>query len=292
MNTPEHFLATQNQLGETPIWSPEEEALYWVDWGGQPTCRYDFRTGELTSFSVDLPITSIARRRSGGWLAISKTGIYAWDPKSNTYQLIYGVPEPDKPEICYNDCAVDRQGRLLVGTGDTNDSSAPTSSLYQLDKGGKLKRLDTGYASTNGIGVSPDGKRIYVTDMMHRQIIALDYDPDEGRAFNRQQFATVPEEEGLPDGLIVDAEGYVWSGHWAGWKLTRYDPYGKVDRKIEFPVEHVITFAFCGVNLDQLIVTTSWWGFDEEKRKAQPLAGDLFMIKTGVRGLIEPAFDG
>jgi sugar lactone lactonase YvrE len=293
MSTPKHFLATQNRLGETPIWSPNENALYWVDWGGLPTCRYDFDKGELTTFSVGLPVTSIARRSTGGgWLAISKNAIYDWNPKDNSYNEVFGLPEPEKPEIGYNDCAVDRQGRLLFGTVDNNDPNAPTSSLYQLDKDFTLKKLDTGYASTNGIGVSPDGKTVYVTDMQNRQIIALDYDSDEARTFNRRRFATIPENEGLPDGLIVDAEGFVWGGHWGGWKLTRYDPSGNVDRKFSFPVEHVISCAFCGPELDQLIVTTSWYAFDDEKRKAQPFAGDLFLIDIGVRGLVEPAFEG
>lgn len=292
MNTPKHFLSVQNQLGETPIWSPEEEALYWVDWGGRPTCRYDFVAEKLSTYPTDLPVTAIARRRSGDWIAIAQNGIYIWNPITNIYQQVMGPAEPDQPEICYNDCAVDRQGRLLIGTVDMRDVFAPTGSLFQLDKDGQLHKLDTGYATANGLGVSPDGKRIYVTDMRQHQIIALDYDSDQGRVSNRQCFAVIPEDEGMPDGLIVDSEGFVWSGHWAGWKLTRYDPAGKVERQIEFPVEHVISFAFGGSALDQLFVTTAWWGFTDLERKQQPLAGDLFRVDTGVRGLVEPAYDG
>ncbi len=62
----------QNRLGETPIWDPEENALYWVDWGGLPTWRYDPAIGQSTTFPVDLPVTSLARRASGGWIAIAK----------------------------------------------------------------------------------------------------------------------------------------------------------------------------------------------------------------------------
>ena len=96
----------------------------------------------------------------------------------------------------------------------------------------------------------------------------------------------------MPDGLIVDAEGFVWSGHWDGWKLTRYDPEGQIDRQIHFPVQHVISFAFGGKDLDELFVTTAQWGFSDEDRKRQPCAGDLFRVMPGVKGLIEPAFAG
>jgi len=292
MNELEHLVPTQNQLGETPIWAPEENALYWVDWGGKPTCRWEQATNKFTTFPVNLPVTALARRVAGGWVAIAQNGLYAWDPKTNDYQLLAGPPEPSKPEICYNDAAVDRQGRLLVGTVNMPDPFTPDGSLYRLDRDGSLHMLDTGYATANGIGVSPDGGTVYVADQRHRQIIVLDYDVVNGTTRNRRVFARVPDEEGMPDGLIVDADGFVWSGHWAGWRLTRYDPEGKIERQIRFPVEHVISFAFGGQDLTELFVTTAWWGFDEAARKQQPWAGDLFRLRPGVAGLVEPAFLG
>jgi sugar lactone lactonase YvrE len=237
-------------------------------------------------------VTSLARRASGGWIAIAQDGLYGWEPKTNEYKLIYGVAQPDKPEICYNDAAVDRQGRLLVGTVNMNDPFLPEGSLYRLDPDGSLHELDTGYATANGIGLSPDGKTVYVADQRHRQIIVLDYDTVKGATSNRRVFARIPDEEGMPDGLIVDAEGFIWNGHWDGWKLTRYDPDGKIEREIRFPVQHVISFAFGGKDLDELFVTTASWGFEEAQRKQQPWAGDLFRVETGVKGLVEPAFAG
>lgn len=290
MNQPEQLVRAQNQLGETPIWSPDENALYWVDWGGRPSCRFDPATGEFNTFPVNLPVTALARRAAGGWIAIAQDGLYAWDPKTNNYQLLVGPPVPGRPEICYNDCAVDRQGRLLIGTTNMQDGFLPDGGLYRLDPDGSLHELDLGYATANGIGVSPDGKTVYVTDMRHHQIMVLDYDTINGTVSNRRLFAHVPEEEGMPDGLIVDAEGYVWSGHWAGWKLTRYAPDGSIERQIQFPVQHVISFAFGGKDLDELYVTTAWWGFSEAEREQQPCAGDLFLVKTGIKGLVEPAF--
>lgn len=289
---PQHFISTQNQLGETPIWSPEESALYWVDWGGRPTSRLELETNLLTTFPVDFPVTAIARRKNGGWIAIAQNGIYGWDPTKNHYEMITGSPEPENQAICFNDCAVDREGRLLIGTVDMNDVFAPTGSLFQLGKNGDLRKLATGFATANGIGISPDGKKIYVTDMRHNQILSYGYNSAAGQVYDHHCFVAVPEEEGMPDGLIVDSEGFIWSGHWGGWMLTRYDPEGKIERKIKFPVEHVISFAFGGESLDQLFVTTAWWGYGEEERKKNPLAGDLFRIVTDVQGLVEPPYDG
>jgi sugar lactone lactonase YvrE len=292
MNEPEHLLPAQNRLGETPIWNPEENALYWVDWGGLPTCRYEPDTGKFTTFPASVPVTALARRASGGWIAIAQNGLYGWDPTTNEYQMIVGTPHPARPEIFYNDAAVDQQGRLLVGTFNMNDPFLPEGSLYRLDSDGSLHELDAGYATTNGIGFSLDGRTVYVADQRKWEIIVLDYDPVMGATSNRRVFARIPQDEGQPDGLIVDAEGFIWNGHQGGWKLTRYDPDGKIERQIRFPVQHVISFAFGGKDLDELFVTTMSWGLEEDQRKQQPWAGDLFRVKTGVKGLVEPAFAG
>jgi L-arabinonolactonase len=292
MNELEHLVPSHNKLGETPIWVPEENVLYWVDWGGQPTCRFELATGKFTTFPVSMPVTALARRASGGMIAIAFQGLYGWEPKTNEYNLIFGPPEPDKPDMCYNDAAVDRQGRLLVGTVNMKDPFIPDGSLYRLDTDGSLHLLDTGYATANGIGVSPNGRTVYVADQRHRQIIVLDYDTVKGTTSNRRVFARIADDEGMPDGLIVDAEGFIWNGHWDGWKLTRYDPDGKIERVIRFPVQHVISFAFGGKDLDELFVTTSAWEFGDEEWKQQPWAGDLFRVNTGIKGLVEPAFTG
>ena len=286
------LVTVQNRLGETPIWDPEEKALYWVDWGGMPLCRYDPKKGNFRTFPVHESITAIARRVSGGWIAVAQNGLFAWDEEMDDCQLLVGPPDPLNPDICFNDCAVDRQGRLLVGTVNMKDVFSPDGGLYRVDSDFSLHKLDTGYATANGIGLSPDGRTVYVTDMRHHRIIALDYDIQGGTVSNRRIFAEVPEEEGMPDGLIVDSEGYVWSGHWDGWKLTRYDPNGCIERQIEFPVQHVISFAFGGEKLDDLYVTTAAWGLSEDDKVEQPLAGDLFLIHPGVKGLIEPLFEG
>lgn len=292
MNAPEHFLSVQSKLGESPIWEPTENALYWVDWGGGPLSRLDLATGKCESFAAPTPLTALARRASGGFVAIGLTGLWGWDPKTNAFTALAGLAEPERPSLNYNDCVVDRQGRLLVGAYDDKDPWAPLGSLWRFDPDGSLHQLDDQLTTPNGLGLSPDGKTLYVTNMRNHEILAYDYDTTAGTVSNRRLFVHVPAEAGLPDGLIVDAEGGIWSAHWDGWHLTRYDPAGKTEREVRFPVNHVICFAFGGQALDELFVTTAWWGFSDEDRQKMPQAGDLFRLRPGVKGLVEPAFAG
>ncbi len=292
MNELEHYLPVQNKLGETPIWEPGEKALYWVDWGGGPLYRYEPDTGKCDSYPMTMPATALARRASGGLIVVTQTEILGWNPVKHEFTPIVGLPDPNRPTLHYNDCVVDRQGRLLVGAVDEVDPWAPLGSLWRLDPDGTLHVLDEQLATPNGIGLSPDGNKLYVTNMRNHGILVYDYDTTAGLVSNRKLFAYVPKEQGLPDGLIVDAEGFVWSGHWDGWRLTRYAPDGKIERQVRFPINHVICFAFGGDNLDELYVTTAWWGFTDEEREKMPFAGDLFRYRPGIKGLVEPAFAG
>jgi len=142
------------------------------------------------------------------------------------------------------------------------------------------------------MGWSPDGGTLYVTDMFRRRILAYDYDLATGAVSGRRVFATIPEDAGLPDGLVVDAEGGVWSAHWGGWRVTRYAPDGAVEREIRLPVANITCMGFGGRGLDELYITTAWFLLSAAERTAQPQAGDLFRVKVGIRGIPEPCFAG
>jgi sugar lactone lactonase YvrE len=128
--------------------------------------------------------------------------------------------------------------------------------------------------------------------MFNRNILAYDHDPVSGDVANRRVFASLPEEAGYPDGLTVDSQGFIWNAHWNGWKVTRYDPTGQIEREIKLPVQNVTRCAFGGAQLDELYINTAWYSLTEAERKDQPLAGDLFRVKTEVKGLVEPKFMG
>jgi sugar lactone lactonase YvrE len=123
-------------------------------------------------------------------------------------------------------------------------------------------------------------------------ILAYDFDLETGAIGNPRPFVHVPEEEGYPDGHTVDSEGCLWSTHWAGWRVTRYDPSGKKERDIRLPVPNVTCCAFGGPAMDELYLTTAWSTLDEAGRKQLPQAGDLFRVKVGAKGVVRPPFAG
>jgi sugar lactone lactonase YvrE len=155
-----------------------------------------------------------------------------------------------------------------------------------------LQIMETGLTISNGIGWSPDNKTMYFTDSMPRTIYAYDFDPITGAIENRRSFIHTPDEPGVPDGLTVDSEGFIWSARWDGWKITRYDPDGKLEREIEVSAQRPTSCTFGGPDLDELYVTSASVGMDWMDRVKQPAAGNLFRIRVDVKGLPEPKFAG
>ena len=200
----------------------------------------------------------------------------------------------------FNDGSADRQGRFWAGSTQAEDQFQPEGSLYRLDGDCSLHTMAGGLACSNGLGWSPDSKTMYVTAQFARELLAFDFDPATGELANRRSFATVPEADGLPDGLTVDAEGGVWSPQWGGWRITRYDPDGKVERVVKMPVPNPVACCFGGPDLKDLYVTTAWGWLSDAERAAAPGCGDLWVVRTGhpgpprteVRRLICPASHG
>jgi sugar lactone lactonase YvrE len=127
---------------------------------------------------------------------------------------------------------------------------------------------------------------------MIRTISTYDFDAATCTISNRRPFVYAPDEPGYPDGLTVDSEGFVWSARILDWRVIRYDPKGNVEREIRLPVKNPTSCAFGGKNLDELYVTTAWIGLSDEDRRQQPLAGGLFRIRTGIKGVEECMFAG
>jgi sugar lactone lactonase YvrE len=283
-----HLFAAQSIIGEGPLWNEEEQALYWVDISGQKINRMWPDTGKHETFDVDDQVGVIAFREGGGVVAACVKGFAFWEVGSKKLEF-FDDPEAGNPGSRFNDGKVDRRGRFWAGTMTPEGA---VSALYRLDKDRSIHKMDTGITISNGIGWSLDNKVMYFADSMKYVIYAYDYDIETGGITNRRDYVKVAEEYGIPDGLTVDSEGYVWCAFYAGSKVTRFDPDGNIDLEVIMPVTQPTSCIFGGKNYDQLYVTSAWNQLDDEARRQQPMAGDLFVIETGIKGLPEPKFAG
>ena len=277
-------------LGESPVWSPGEAALYWVDINNPTVHRLDPATGERKRWLIETEIGSIGLAGPGRLVAGLRTGLHYVDLETGGIEKICD-PEGEGRfnQNRMNDGKVDRAGRFWVGT--MNDPGhKPQGTLWRIGADGKAEPTMGDIRIPNALCWSPDSRTMYFTDSYSHQIWAFDFDLEAGTFGNKRVFAAIPEEDGVPDGATVDEEGFVWCAHMFGGRVSRFAPDGTVDRTIALPVPQVTSCAFGGPELATLYVTTASLRMDRAALSAEPLAGALFAADPGVRGLPEPVF--
>jgi L-arabinonolactonase len=280
-----------NLIGESPVWSAREQALYWVDVEGKVVQRLVPASGEVERWAMPEVTSCIGLRVTGGLVAGTRTGFVFLDTATGAVTPVVH-PEADMPGNRLNDGKVDRAGRFWAGTKNIANSPEPTGSVYRLDPNGTAHRIDRGISCVNGIAWSVDDRTMYLCDTWLRRIYSYSFDRDAGIAHNRRVFAELTPEHGYPDGLTVDAAGFLWNAHYNGWRVTRYAPDGRIDRVLQMPVQQVTSLTFGGSNLRTLFVTSASLRLEPEARAKQPLAGHVFALEPGVAGIPEPLFLG
>lgn len=289
MTIVEHVLAAQNQLGESPLWSVDEAALYWVDQLGGTIQRYHPASGTHSVVAkIEGILGAIGFRAAGGFVLATQQGFATWRDGVLTP---LGDPEAHKPNTWFNDGKVDRAGRFWAGTmGD----QGPHNALYRLDPDGSIHAMETGVVVSNGIAWSPADTVMYYHDTLANKIYAYEYDSASGDIANQRVLVDTLDEDGIPDGLTVDSDGCLWSVRTVGGYINRYYPDGGLMESIKMPVSYTTSCIFGGDALDTLYITslrTPLYASAEEIA-AQPQLGDLFRLKVGARGLPEPKFAG
>ena len=279
-------------VGESPLWHAGEKRLYWVDIPRKRVHRFDPATGHNETFDLPEIVSCLAFRKSGGLVVTLKQAIAAFDYDAGTLEIFHGV-ETGQAGTRFNDGRVDPQGRFWCGTTGDPDWGKPVGSLYRMDVDRKLTRVFGQVECANGTAWSPDGRTMYFTESMRHVIWAFDFDPATGTPTNRRPFVSLDYgSDVFPDGLCVDADGFVWSNHVGVGKVVRYDPDGVAERELVLPVPRAVGCTFGGDGLMTLFVTSARETMTKEQLDEAPLSGSVFAIDVGVGGLPVTPFAG
>lgn len=282
---------TRSLLGEGPTWSPRDGLLYWVDILTPAVHCFDTVQGVDRELKLGSMVSVAIPKATGGLLVATPAGLMTLDMETKSLTA-FCHPESDRPGNRYNDGKCDRMGRLWIGTLDMG-TAANRGNLFRVDADGSWKKMDSGITVSNGLGWSPDNRRMYFTDSVRRTIYAYDFDLLRGTISNRRPFITLNASDGTPDGLTVDEEGCLWVAVWDAWRVSRYSPDGLEMLRIRMPVPRPTSCCFGGTSLDTLYVTSASVRLNEKALAAAPQSGALFAIRVpGVRGLPETTFAG
>lgn len=283
----------QMSLGECPVWSADEQTLYWVDirrgriYSWQP----DKEAAPVTT-DLDEPIGCIALAE-GGLVAAAASGLRKVSlDKRHAEKLLALNPEWEPKGNRFNDGRCDAHGRLWVGTID-RDEVSPSASLYCLS-GDSLAEKKSGVVISNGLAFSPDRQWLYHTDSLTRRVVRHRFDIDSGTLGEPEPWIDLAEQglPGVPDGAAVDSEGCYWSALYDGGQIARFSPDGHWIESFEVPCPHPTMVTFGGRDLKTLYITTATQHLDDDGKRQWPLAGSVFSLETSVPGLCEPVFAG
>jgi len=236
-------------------------------------------------------VNGCALDQSGGFTFTNNSGVWFWNKKGKPVSVASTV---GNVKLQLNDCIADPEGRLLAGSCFYDPSAEyPLGKLFCIQPNAEVRILDEGFHLANGLGFSRDGRTLYFTDSVARLIYAYAYDSTTGQVRDRRVFVRVDGSSGLPDGLTVDAEGFVWSAEWYGNCITRYDPEGKLERRIPIPAKQTSSLTFGGPDLRDIFVTSAAKsepmpvmppGYDSENGY---FGGALFHLNADVQGRLE-----
>ncbi|KAG0560064.1 hypothetical protein M758_10G146200 [Ceratodon purpureus] len=216
---------------------------------------------------------------------------------SGTY--VASVPDSDlnaaKP-IRFNDGKVDFQGRLWAGTMAMDPEQNPESGrLYCLERGKSLnggeKRASYDLVEKiSPVGISNGtewyGQHMYYIDSLQPEVCVFDFDEHDGSISNRRRVLHIPDTQGLPDGMTIDANGKLWVALFGGSSIVQIDPETQTElMTIQVPALCPTSMAFGGKDLSELYVTSGGSG-EEKKGGNSEHRGGLFRVHVpGVKGL-------
>jgi len=277
------------ELGEGPRWDPSQDRLLFVDIidGHLHSTRPDGSSisdpDAVTTVDVGQSLGAVNPAVDGGLVLAMRDGIFLSDADGSSIRLLAPIEE-ELPTNRMNDAACDSQGRLWAGTTSYR-AELEAGTLYRIDPDGSVVPVLADLTISNGLGWSPDGRRMYYVDSPTRRVDVMDFDGEHGAIRDRRCFVDVAEVPGVPDGMAIDDDGGVWVAFWGGAQVRRYSQEGVLTAIVELPVPQPTSCAFGGPDRQVLYITSARAGLSQGEIDAAPLSGSIFRCQPGYRGL-------
>ncbi|CAH1636076.1 unnamed protein product [Spodoptera littoralis] len=284
--------------GESPVWDPEQQSLYFVDVRDSNVHRLDYVSGKIYTKHINYGEVNVVSLVAGSHrlLIAVRSSLYLldWAIAGDSALRLLTTVDVGLPDNVINEGKPDAEGRFWAGTKgpQTSDDVVPDKGTFYSVEQESFTHPRTQLrpvSISNGIVWSLNNTVLYYIDSPTQKIEAFDFDLQRGDLSARRtviDISSVGYEDAIPDGMTIDSHGNLWIALMFGGTVLHVDPD---TRQIVFgyklPVSRVTSVCWGGPNLDELFVTTARDNLDAA---AEPLGGAIFTIRgTGSRG-VEP----
>tara|TARA_R110002050_G_scaffold85490_9_gene182441 strand:+ start:261 stop:1265 length:1005 start_codon:yes stop_codon:yes gene_type:complete len=275
---------TKAELGEGAIWNYKTKELYWIDIEGKSLNIYNPKTNLNKVLETPSRIGTVVPKNSKEALIALEDGIHTIDLETGTTSIFLNMKDALKGRRL-NDGKCDPSGRFWVGSMHFSQTKGE-AKLFCITNEPNIETKIDSVTISNGIVWTADKKTMYYIDTPTSQIKAYDFNNETGEIFNGRVAVEIPENLGFPDGMTIDEEDMVWVGMWNGNAVIRFNPKtGKVLQRIQVPAHNITSCAFGGDKLETLYITSARLDMTEEELKQYPLAGSVFKVVPGVKGV-------
>ncbi|MEZ5687847.1 MAG: SMP-30/gluconolactonase/LRE family protein [Caenibius sp.] len=268
-------------LGEGPLWA--NGRLYWFDILTGKLLAWRPGDAKVESWVFAESVSAAALLEQGGLIVASASSLLRFDPTTGSRKVLLPL-ESDDSRTRSNDGRADRHGGFWVSTMGKG-AEPGLGSIWRYFRG-ELRCLRKGLTIPNAICFSPDGALAYFADTAAYTLWCWQLGDDGWPQGEPQVFLKVAEDEGGPDGAVVDREGCIWNARWGSGKVVRLAPGdGRTVETFTLSAMRSSCPAFGGDDLATLYVTTAQEGMSEAELLAEPDAGALFEAPLRVAGL-------
>ena len=273
-------------VAESPVWDAANRRVLFCDINGKKINALSVDTGARETWDLPEVVGSFGLCRSGRLVVALRHRVVLFDPKTQAItDLTPAVVEPATNRL--NDGKVGPDGAFWVGSMDENSPRQPLGALYRVTADGRIEKKSEGYAVSNGLAWSADGRTMYHSDSTSAIIEAWDFDPATGDQSNHRVIAKLSNEEGRPDGAATDMDGNYWSAGPSAGCVNCFSPEGQMLKKLPFPVPGPTMPCFAD---GFMYVTSLREGKSAEVLRQFPTLGGLFRIAAPAVGAPVAAF--
>jgi sugar lactone lactonase YvrE len=284
----------RNVVGESPVWSVKEQAIYWVDIEAQNIHRVAWHSRAHVSWALPERVGCIALSVRGTVIAAMETSIVELELQDNAIASCRSLAKINHPaeSMRFNDGRCDAKGRFWISTMCRDMSLAcDAGGIYCLNADGLRGPVQSGYITPNGMAFNRDSTVAYLSDShpSKQKIWMHSFDLQTGEWGSKQNWIDMTTLPGRPDGAAMDTDGCYWICANDAGQVHRFNASGKLLRSIDVPMSKPSMCAFGGPDLRHMFVT-SIKPSAAVKNYDYSLEGAIVVLEPDAQGIAEPLF--